>query len=119
MYASWMGHILRQCYLVGKFLLMLIVEQKGRSSSTLMVENCEVMPLNEPLCFKLLDDTPLVVTGKVSTSITIVGETEEVELYVADTPCQVLLGRDLLRAIALILIYLRVLILVWETEPLC
>ncbi|PIK54937.1 hypothetical protein BSL78_08146 [Apostichopus japonicus] len=43
-----------------------------------------------------------LVTGKVSSELTIAGETEHVVLYVADIPCQVLVGRDILGTFSLV-----------------
>ncbi|PIK62653.1 hypothetical protein BSL78_00445 [Apostichopus japonicus] len=67
-----------------------------------LVEQEQVVPLNQPISFTLLDKALLVVTGKVSSELTIAGETEHVVLFVADIPCQVLVGRDILGTFSLV-----------------
>ena len=81
---------------------MPIVVLEGPSLMELWWEDKFVVPLDEPIKFHLLDDTPLVVRGKVFTCMSVAGAVNEVELYVADIPCDVLLGRDHIKGFGLV-----------------
>ncbi|KAJ8041624.1 hypothetical protein HOLleu_12496 [Holothuria leucospilota] len=75
----------------------------GKSfTSSLLVKPGQLMPLEEPINFTLMDKTPLIVMGRVLSELEVAGETKQVELFIADIPWQVFVGRDVLGIFSLV-----------------
>ena len=60
------------------------------------------MQLQQPLRLCLLDDTPLIVSEKVTCNISVAGEESSVQLLIAEILCPVPLGRDVLKKLNLV-----------------
>lgn len=70
--------------------------------STSLVRTRVVKALEQPICLSLLDGTPFVVAGKITCTLEVAGERDQVEFFVSDIPCDILMGRDLLVKFALV-----------------